>query len=127
MMNPVAFLKGLIRVGNIQDVVALEAAHAAQGKELQEVRSDLATTRDVISLRGKLKFRNNALWLTSESDESSGPFCSVCVDVHGKAVHMTRRSNHYAVCGHCNNGVDFSGTPSAAVRVRRVISSGVQL
>lgn len=68
-------------------------------EENNELKNEVSELKKSVTTRENLVFKNNMYYL-DESEELTGPYCSVCWDIRDRLVRMHEMEYGY-LCDHC--------------------------
>jgi regulator of replication initiation timing len=77
--------------------------------ENTELKNEIRSLKEKLSLKETLKFRYNVYWRVKDDSKEEGPFCSKCWDTEEKLVHMIiKDDDSWARCPACRLAIEKS-------------------
>jgi hypothetical protein len=99
------------KIDNIElyrKILDLQAETITVVGENADLRAQLDTLREQLSIKQRLRFEHNAYWDGDSLESSEGPFCSKCWDSDRKLVRMHTCDNpQWSQCPICKKSLQI--------------------
>ena len=86
------------KIEQYKQILEAQKEMSEMQKKISDLEKDNANLKDKLETKKNLTFRNSAYWAEGDSE----PFCSRCLEVDGKAIHLHPNGNPaYYFCSNC--------------------------